>query len=85
MGRLISLLIGYAFGNFLTAEVVSRKASGNSVFNIGTGNPGMANIVNQYGAVVFAGDLLKIFIPCLVCRVTLFPKLGATAAAYART
>ncbi len=25
MGRLISLLIGYAFGSFLTAEVVSRK------------------------------------------------------------
>ncbi len=87
MGRLISLLIGYAFGNFLTAELVSRKVSGNSVFNIGTGNPGMANIVNQYGvkygAVVLAGDLLKTFVPCLVCRVALFPNLGATAAAFA--
>ncbi len=87
MGRLISLLIGYAFGNFLTAELVSRKVSGNSVFNIGTGNPGMANIVNQYGvkygAMVLVGDLLKTFIPCLVCRVTLFPNLGVIAAAYA--
>lgn len=45
MGRFVSLLLGYVFGNFLTAEVVSRRISGKSVFDIGTGNPGMANIV----------------------------------------
>ncbi|MCD7763146.1 MAG: glycerol-3-phosphate acyltransferase [Lachnospiraceae bacterium] len=87
MNRLFSLLIGYVFGNFLTAEVVSKRVSGKSVFNIGTGNPGMANIVNQYGVkygiAVLAGDLLKTFVPCLLCRIVLFPGLGATAAAYA--
>lgn len=28
MGRFISLLLGYVFGNFLTAEIVSRRISG---------------------------------------------------------
>ncbi|MCD7882679.1 MAG: glycerol-3-phosphate acyltransferase, partial [Lachnospiraceae bacterium] len=72
MGRFISLLLGYVFGNFLTAEVASRRISGKSVFDVGTDNPGMANIVNQYGVkyglVVLAGDLLKTFVPCLLCR-----------------
>lgn len=87
MDRFISLLLDYVFGNFLTAEVVSRRISGKSVFDVGTGNPGMANIVNQYGVkygmVVLAGDLLKTFVPSLLCRMILFSDLGATAAAYA--
>lgn len=47
MGRFISLLFGYVFGNFLTAEILSRRISGKSVFDVGTGNPGMANIVKS--------------------------------------
>lgn len=44
MFRIWSLLIGYLCGNFLTAEVVSRRISGKSSFERGSGNPGMANI-----------------------------------------
>ncbi len=86
MYRVICLLIGYAFGNFLTAEIVSRKASGKSAFERGSGNPGMANIVRldgvKCGAVVLLGDLLKTFIPYLLCRMVLFPEYGAAAVAY---
>ncbi|MCD8367658.1 MAG: glycerol-3-phosphate acyltransferase [Clostridiales bacterium] len=87
MFRVWSLLIGYAFGNFLTAEFVSRRFSGKSSFDRGSGNPGMANIAAQdgakSGALVLAGDLLKTFLPCLLCRMVLFPDGGATSAAYA--
>ena len=87
MYRVICLLLGYVFGNFLTAEIVSRRTFGKSSFDRGTGNPGMANIVNQdgvkYGAIVLLGDLLKTFIPCLLCRTVLFSEQGTTAAAYA--
>lgn len=86
MYRVICLLIGYVFGNFLTAEVVSSRISGKSSFDRGTGNPGMANIVNQdgvkYGAIVLLGDLMKTFIPCLFCRMVLFQEQGVSAAAY---
>ncbi len=47
----------------------------------------MANMVHEYGvkngALVLIGDLLKTFIPCLLCRLFLFPEMGAAAAAYA--
>lgn len=49
MFRLISLLIGYAFGNILTAEIIARKYVHKSAFEIGSGNPGMANIMAQCG------------------------------------
>ncbi len=87
MFRVWSLLIGYVCGNFLTAEVVSRRTSGKSSFERGSGNPGMANIAAQDGAssaaLVLAGDLTKTFLPCLLCRMVLFPEAGTAAAAYA--
>ncbi|MCC8356478.1 MAG: glycerol-3-phosphate acyltransferase [Oscillospiraceae bacterium] len=87
MFRIWSLLMGYVFGNFLTAELVSRRIAGKSSFERGSGNPGMANIAAQDGAksaaLVLAGDLLKTFLPCLLCRMVLFPEAGAAAAVYA--
>lgn len=58
-----SLAIGYACGNFLTADVVSRRRCGKSAFDIGVGNPGMANVGHELGkgaaVEVLAGDILK--------------------------
>ncbi len=86
MYKVICVSIGYAFGNFLTAEIISHKASGKSVFVRGSGNPGMANIASlygmKYGIIVLLGDLLKTFIPCMLCRYILFPDHGVLAAAY---
>ena len=47
--RGLCLLAGYLFGGFLTAEVVARCTAGVSARDIGTGNPGMANIATHLG------------------------------------
>lgn len=87
MFRIWCLLIGYACGNFLTAEVVTRQKTGKSAFAIGTGNPGMANVMAQCGfvagIVTLAGDLAKTSLACVLCRWVFFRKWGILAAAYA--
>ena len=47
--RLLCLAAGYLFGCFLTAEVVARCTAGESARQIGSGNPGMANIMTHLG------------------------------------
>ena len=69
--KLISLLIGYCFGCFLTAEVVARKYTGRKAAEIGdTGNPGMANIMRSLGFVpgilTLAGDLGKCILAAIL-------------------
>lgn len=57
------VLIGYVCGSFLTADVVARYYAGKRADQIGTGNPGMANIManvgKKAGFLVLAGDILK--------------------------
>lgn len=88
----ISLLIGYVSGMFLTAEIVARIYAGKSSSEIGTtGNPGMANIMANLGfkpgIIVLAGDLLKCAAACLAAHLIfrdagradiLFAGLGCT-------
>jgi len=61
--RGLCLLAGYLLGGFLTAEVVARCTAGVSARDIGTGNPGMANIATHLGKkaglLVLAGDVIK--------------------------
>lgn len=87
MERIACLLIGYVCGCFLTAEAVARRAAGRSAAELGSGNPGMANIASQlgvkWGAVVLVGDVLKTALACFLCRLILFPELGALAALWA--
>lgn len=77
------VIIGYAFGCVLTADIVCRVANGTSAFSIGRGNPGMANIAHEmgvrWGLVVLAGDIAKTVIPMAACWM-LFPDLGSAAA-----
>ncbi|MCD7807732.1 MAG: glycerol-3-phosphate acyltransferase [Erysipelotrichaceae bacterium] len=84
MYRIISFIIGYTCGNFLTAEVVSYKVSENSSFHSGSKNSGMANIISlygiKYGIIVLISDLIKTFIPCLLCQYVLFPQHRITVA-----
>lgn len=89
---LLSLLIGYFCGSFLTAEVVARKVTGKSIFEIGDGNPGMANVGHELGSkaalACLAGDILKTLVPVLVLNalvdtpgwqiITAWTGLGAT-------
>lgn len=84
--RIVCLLVGYACGMFLTADLVSRRVTHKPAFELGVGNPGMANIGHELGArwaaVVLAGDLGKVIVAVAVSRL-LFPQLGALAAAWA--
>lgn len=65
MTRFLALLIGYFCGCVLTAEIVVRRKAGRSVFDVGSGNPGMANVMAVFGFAegirVLFGDLLKTF------------------------
>ena len=83
--KMISLLIGYVFGSILTAVLVVRKKTGKSVFEVGTGNPGMANVMRQFGfkagALVLAGDLVKTILAVLLTMV-LFPGGGSILRLY---
>ena len=87
MQQMLCLLIGYGCGCFLTAEVVARFAAGRSAAELGSGNPGMANIGSQlglkWGAVVLAGDVLKTALACFLCGLVLFPGLGRLAVLWA--
>ena len=80
MKILFCLLIGYAFGCFLTAEIVARHYSGKSAYAIGSGNPGMANVMAQLGKkpgfLVLAGDIAKTLAAFLVTYLLFGKTMG---------
>lgn len=80
MDQLVSLLVGYAFGCILTADIVSRRLANTSAFELGVGNPGMANVGHELGvraaAMTLAGDIAKTLVAWLVAR-ALFPANAA--------
>lgn len=84
--RLTCLLIGYLCGNVLTADLVSRHVAGKPAFELGVGNPGMANVGHELGtkwaAATLAGDIGKT-IGAVAASRALFPDLGPLAAAWA--
>ena len=75
-GILICLLIGYVLGSFLTAVFVVKRATGKDVSEIGSGNPGMANVMSNVGkkegVLVLLGDIgktaLAMALAWLACR-----------------
>ena len=57
------ILTGYLCGCFLTAEAVSRHAAGKSASRLGTGNPGMANIMtNVANAISISAPMINGFL-----------------------
>ena len=87
LSRILSVLIGYVFGCFLTAEIVARKFAGMPASAVGeTGNPGMANIMASLGFIpgilTLLGDILKCLLPMLISYL-LFYKTGWIITMYA--
>lgn len=84
--RLGCLLVGYLFGNFLTAELVVKKLTGKRAKTIGSGNPGMANVSANLGIksglIVLAGDILKTTLAVFICSHWLFESIGVIAVFY---
>lgn len=78
LSRITCLIVGYLFGCLLTAELVSRRVAKCSVFQLGDGNPGMANVGHELGTpaalACLAGDILKTLAPVLAMS-QLFPQL----------
>ncbi len=86
MWRIVSALVGYLCGSFLTAEVVARAFTGKSARDIGTGNPGMANIMGNVGklpgAIVLGGDLAKTALGCGLAVLLAGDSIGHAAILY---
>lgn len=84
--RMLCIVVGYACGCFLTADLVARRKLGASAFDVGSHNPGMANIGSLLGvkwaAVVLAGDILKTVAACELARWAIAPSLGQIAVLY---
>ena len=85
--RVLSLLIGYCLGNFLTAYFVVGKITGKNPFEYGSGNPGMANVMANlgrgYGFMVLAGDILKTVLACVLSAVFFMEAIGRICILYA--
>ena len=86
--RGICLLIGYVCGNFLTAEVVTRRMTGRPCAELGkTGNPGMANVMRSLGMkagiTVLTGDILKTAVGMLAAWLLFGGSLGRVSLFYA--
>lgn len=84
--RPICLVIGYLCGSFLTAEVVSKAWAKTSVFELGDGNPGMANVGHELGLqaalICLAGDILKTLAAVMMAH-ALFPQMEGLATLWA--
>lgn len=86
--RILCLLIGYLFGCFMTAEIVTRKHTGKSARELGTsGNPGMANVMANLGFLpgitVLIGDLAKTIAASAISFALFQDDIGRMALLYA--
>ena len=89
MARLYSFLIGYALGLFQTAFILG-KLKGIDIRNYGSGNAGTTNTLRvlgtKAGLTVFAGDLAKALLACIIVRVTfgrMYPEMKYLLVMYA--
>jgi glycerol-3-phosphate acyltransferase PlsY len=86
--RILTLVISYLLGSFLTAEVVTRKLTGKPCKYLGTtGNPGMANVMAHLGfkpgITVLVGDVLKVILAMLMTYFLLPAFVAQTMRGYA--
>lgn len=84
--RGLCILVGYICGCFLTADLVVRYKLKQSAFDVGSHNPGMANVGSLLGvkwaAVVLFGDVLKTIVACELAYWVMAPSLGQIAVIY---
>ena len=68
--RIICLLIGYICGLFQTGYLYSKYIKKIDITKMGSGNTGATNSLRtmgiRSGIIVFIGDFLKAYIPCLL-------------------
>lgn len=85
--RILSCLIGYIFGCFLSSVFIAGKLTGRDPYDYGSGNPGMANVMahegRSIGLAVLLGDLLKTGIACAVAMKLFKVDIGRISVLYA--
>ncbi|MBO4863055.1 MAG: glycerol-3-phosphate 1-O-acyltransferase PlsY [Eubacterium sp.] len=83
--RIILLVIGYGFG-LIETGVLYGKIAGVDLRQHGSGNSGTTNALRvmgfKAGLIVFLGDFLKGFIPCLITRIILKDRFPDTYLLY---
>lgn len=66
----IAIIVSYLCGNISFARIISRTKN-QDITKLGSGNPGMTNTLRnfgfKYGALNLVLDMLKAYIPSLVC------------------
>lgn len=79
--RILCIVVGYCFGLIQTAYIYG-KLHGIDIREHGSGNAGTTNALRvlgkKAGLIVFAGDLMKAFVACVLARVIgtfLFPDI----------
>ena len=76
----LCLIIGYAFGCILTANIVEMRLRGKKANEIGSGNPRMANVMREEGKkagfIVLAGDILKTVLAIVICMLLFRKYIG---------
>ena len=84
--RICCLAIGYLCGCVLFSDIVARLFSGRSAFELGDGNPGMANVGHVLGTkaaiLSLLGDILKT-VAAVALSNLLFPQFGILATGWA--
>ena len=76
MFRIICIFIGYLFGCFQTAYLITRHKISQDIRDFGTGNMGTANVTQtlgpKAGLITLLADVLKTFVACYLCGL-IFP------------
>jgi len=72
MSTIISLVIGYIFGNFQTSYIIARSVKHIDIREYGSGNAGSTNALRvmgkKFGLMTFGGDLLKAILAVIIAR-----------------
>jgi glycerol-3-phosphate acyltransferase PlsY len=80
MYRLLLLPAAYLYGSLNWAILITRRVRGADIRQLGTGNPGAANVGRNlgrgWGALVYFLDLSKSLFPLIAGRLWLFPGPG---------
>lgn len=74
---LLMILGAYLLGSVNFAIIITRRLSSRDIRELGTGNPGTANVGRNFGkgwgALVYFLDLAKGMVPLLLGKIVLFP------------
>ena len=84
MDLLLILLISYLLGSFPTAYLLVKKVFKQDIREIGSGNPGMMNVLDNYGAkyayIVGTADILKGIIAVTIAKLYITNEPAAVLA-----